>query len=1241
MASLRLVRRLVRLLTGLLLLVGFALVVLVVAVRTPVGERQLREWIRTLLVQATDARVSIGRVGGSLISGFWAHDVLLLFPGGARVETRELSASYALQALLTGHIDVGSVRLRDVRVRALAAAEGWGFVAPGPSASENETPLPTLRIDRVAIENGRVDLALGDATPRRLALTQLGLEGAFAMDPREIRLELTALHAVPRGIAVAPLWGEGTVIVGATGDAIQAQGVTIATARSRLGANGRLVFDHRVDLRLAMAPLSMRELRAVVPEVPIRPDLEGTLAARGPWLRIALRTALRTRNAGAVRLFGTTNAGAEGFPYAARARIRHLDLAAIEPSLPASDLTGHVAAQGAITSLEKPLDLQLRLAPSRIEGTDVQETRLAGRVVSDTLDARGEVVTRAGRAVVDGKLSWAGEPTYGARTRLDVTDLAALVPGLPGSGHVRATFEGRGFTGPGRTATLDAHVDGGRVLAVPVDDGNAKLTLREDLLRVESGAFVVGGLRTTVAGAMDLQRQTLEANLSAAGNPTVAARGIGAEVGGTISARASVRGPLHQLAVDGTLTGENMRTSAATLQRGALTAALSGVGSDGMAGQVTADLTGLRVADSSPWTGTMAADVQRSGGIYGAALRLDGHAEDGGRLLGRATVRRMLTGDVEADLSQLSATVPDHGTWTLVRPASLAYRAGTLFVDRLELTAGSQRIAVAGRAGASGPADASLEWTDVDLGALCTLRGLACTGSTDGTVKVTGTAASPTLTLTGRADRVTFEKAPPTSVSITGSYGDRLLSMRGTVTQAEAGRLDLSGALPVDLAWEGPRRDLSDAPVDLTVQTDGLDLSVVRLLAPDAVRQSAGRLAGDLRLRGPWRNLQAEGTMGLHDGSLGLRATGVTYDHIEIAAVARGQTIAIDSLRAHAGDGTVDGSGNLALAPTTTTPFALHLRFDRFLAVALPAYEGATDGTLTVEGSLAYPVVRGELTLTRLLVRPTLLETTSGPSLEPDPTIEVVGRDEESEARPAAPSVDVADALSLDVQVSIDRDAWIRRNDADVELRGKIRLGKEAYQPLFVTGEIRLVRGWYAFQGRRFNLDEGRVTFGGDVPPDPQLDITASNKTGEYEVKVEITGRASAPALALSSEPPLEQADILSLLVFGRPARDLGRQQSLDLQRHAISLASGYVMPELRQSVMNTLGLDTIEVGDEGVRAGRYVTRDVFISLAQDFTGRAGQAVGVEYAITRRMSLKLSTSTRGDSAVDLLWRRRY
>ena len=35
-------------------------------------------------------------------------------------------------------------------------------------------------------------------------------------------------------------------------------------------------------------------------------------------------------------------------------------------------------------------------------------------------------------------------------------------------------------------------------------------------------------------------------------------------------------------------------------------------------------------------------------------------------------------------------------------------------------------------------------------------------------------------------------------------------------------------------------------------------------------------------------------------------------------------------------------------------------------------------------------------------------------------------------------------ALSIDVRVTIVRDAWIRRNDADVELRGELHLGKAA-----------------------------------------------------------------------------------------------------------------------------------------------------------------------------------------------------
>ena len=1244
MTAVSIARRLVFALTGLLLAIAAAVVLVIVVVNTPSGEAALRRRLEAILSDATGARVSIGHLGGTLVRGVSARDVSFVFPGGSRLAVAELAGSYTLPALVSGRFVIGSVHARGARVRLVHSAAGWGFSPPGSPADETPTPLPNLRVLHVTVEDGRAALILADATPpQRVALGSLSLDASFAMDSRTIRVAVAELHGVPRGVDVSPLSAEGTLTVAASGEDVRVEGLVLATQRSRIAGNVFLANGRRVDARLELSPLAARELRALVPAAALGADVAGAVVARGPWRAIATRAALRTPHSGRVRMFGVVDAGGADLPYRATASVGHLDLALIDPTLPASDLTGHVEGRGALATLETPLDVRLRLAPSSVAGIAVADARLAGRVTSDALDAHGVVGVAAGRADIDGNLSWAGEPTYHARTSIEANDLAAVVPGLPGSVRLHATVEGRGFDAARRAATVHARIDGGRVHGVPLDGGTVSLAIRGDTLSVQSGTVLAAGLRVDGTGGIDLRREALDATATVAGDVGHGARAMGADLDGTLSARIQAHGPLRELAVDITTTADGMRVGTTSLQRVTGTASLAGVGGESATGRATVDLSALRTGRLSPWSGTVRADWQRVRGSDTAGITVTGRDEDGAQLAMHTTMHRTPAGDLDAQLADVTLTTTQHGTWTLLRPATLALTGSTLSVDRLQLGSGSQRIAVAGRAGLTGPADASADWQDIDLAEICRLRNLTCTGLTDGSIRLTGTAASPALSLTAHAGGVVVEQSPNTTFAFTGTYADRALSLRGTVTQEQTGQLDVTGAVPVDLAWEGQRHDLGAAPVDVTVRTNGLDLSVARLFAPESIRQSAGRVVGDLRLRGPLDDLHADGSLALRDGKIALAATGVTYDDIEILASASGQKIELERVHARAGHGSVDGSGSMALVVTRTTPFALRLTFHEFLVVSLPAYEAATDGTLTVEGAIAYPVVRGELTLSRFLLRPSVLTTTSGPSLEPDPTIEVVGLPETAvpASQAQAPPVDIAEALSLDVGIHITHDAWIRRDDADVELAGNLRLGKEAYHPLFINGEIRLVRGWYAFQGRRFDLDEGRITFGGDVPPDPQLDIRARNRTGEYTVTIDISGRATEPTLTLSSEPQLEQADILSLLVFGRPARDLGHEQSLDLQRKAISLASGYVMPELRQSMMNTLGLDTLEVGDEGLRAGRYVTRDIFITLAQDFTGRTGQVMGVEYAVTRRLSLKLSTSTRGDSAVDLLWHRRY
>ena len=69
--------------------------------------------------------------------------------------------------------------------------------------------------------------------------------------------------------------------------------------------------------------------------------------------------------------------------------------------------------------------------------------------------------------------------------------------------------------------------------------------------------------------------------------------------------------------------------------------------------------------------------------------------------------------------------------------------------------------------------------------------------------------------------------------------------------------------------------------------------------------------------------------------------------------------------------------------------------------------------------------------------------------------------------------------------------------------------------------------------------------------------------------------------------------------------------------------------------VSELIGLDVFDVvagqGDQPgeVRVGRYVTNDIFLSIAQEFGSRVGQAATVEYRLRPRLSIRLSTSTSG------------
>lgn len=424
--------------------------------------------------------------------------------------------------------------------------------------------------------------------------------------------------------------------------------------------------------------------------------------------------------------------------------------------------------------------------------------------------------------------------------------------------------------------------------------------------------------------------------------------------------------------------------------------------------------------------------------------------------------------------------------------------------------------------------------------------------------------------------------------------------------------------------------------LDLAIDAQAVDVSGFGAMLPSGIESIEGRIDGALTVRGAFAAPVVDGEATLVASSA--RVVGIgTLEDVRIRLRGRsGEMLAIESLEAHAGDGTITGAGEIGLGGASA-PVRAQLRLRGIPVQRRPLYRGVVGGRVTVAGTLGAPRLDAALRVPRGVIRPRLLPE-EGANLGADPTITVIG---EPETEPAPSKAAALGPVAIHATVALGDDVHIRRSDAEIRLAGTLTLDKQPGEPLRLRGPIELAEGWYAFKGRRFDIRSGTIRFTGAPSPDPELQIRARYRTPGYEVWVDVGGVASAPTLTLTSEPPLGEADVLAVLLFGRPASQLAEQQQDVVGREAQSVTLAYVAPALEASARKVLPLDRLEVSGQQVEVGRYVTQDVFISLAQDLTERGGQSIGVEYDVTRRTSLKLSTSSRGSGAIDFFWRRRY
>jgi translocation and assembly module TamB len=430
---------------------------------------------------------------------------------------------------------------------------------------------------------------------------------------------------------------------------------------------------------------------------------------------------------------------------------------------------------------------------------------------------------------------------------------------------------------------------------------------------------------------------------------------------------------------------------------------------------------------------------------------------------------------------------------------------------------------------------------------------------------------------------------------------------------------------------------LEDA-VDLAVDSSLIDLGVVQGFT-SAVTDVTGSLDAHLHVTGAAADPHPEGVIAVQNGAATLVAGGVHYTGISGRIEFQADRVHIDKIAAldnHQSPLSI--VGDLALHEREIGAVSLRIEADDFKVIDNDIGNVRVDSRLGLTGELRSPRLEGDLSVTTGNVNLDEVIALTGPSAYATTPIEF----EPGRPGQAQPAPNPFDALQMDVHLTVPDDLLVKASDLQaagapiglgalsVTLGGDLRATKAPGGPVLLTGEVGTIRGTYQFQGRRFEiLRDGAVRFAGTDELNPTLDLRTRRVIQGVEALVNVRGTLRQPEVVLSSTPPLEQADILSLIVFNQPINELGQEQQASLLARAEGLAAGAVAGQIAQSIGGALGLETFELNlapENGngpqLTLGQQLGQSLYLKVEQNLGSDSATNVILEYAFTNWLRLQ-------------------
>jgi hypothetical protein len=517
---------------------------------------------------------------------------------------------------------------------------------------------------------------------------------------------------------------------------------------------------------------------------------------------------------------------------------------------------------------------------------------------------------------------------------------------------------------------------------------------------------------------------------------------------------------------------------------------------------------------------------------------------------------------------------------------------------------------------------------DLTVAAAKIIRGgLDIAGSLEADALIAGTFAHPAITTGFDLENGRYGQFRVRHVIGDVSTDLHAIRLDSAEVAFDRGTAELAGSLPITLDPFGIGPPA--APISLSALAHDVDLAPLAPLVPGSGVKLGGTVDGRLALQGTVTSPRVFGSGTVTGGSFVSDQETSPIHGLDATIAFEGTSIALSSLHANVGNGTIDAGGKLDLpiADAPATGYSIDVTATG-AQLNVPGYgSGSIDGRMTVASGRRRPILTGDVTVYDTTIPFATIFRASG------------ANDEAS-----GPPLD----LGLNLHATAGKNVRVRSPIIDVGATGDIDVTGSVLNPR-ASGVLTATRGGvFSTYSRLFRIQDATVTFDPAQGIVPNLDLRATahvtnpdpdttrNAIGAADITVAVTGPADSFTVSYASQPSYSQAQIVALLAaipligavnFDQPQapgtlRGAPGESNVLLPPGVTPYQTGvYTFQQEAFSLLNTQLTQRLLSPLENAFGGAVGLTDLQLTL--DYGGRVGYTAGKQISAKRQIAVTL------------------